>query len=250
MRIRAEQMKAFEAAAVVNFDAHVVEKLKERFPKQGEAMGNEALKALVRLGREQAEKHGFKTSRSIDAYILLMPALGSYFDRDPQLPWAAEILAKPGFKDEHERMAALQSKALEYVQKIAGPGGENVKRALTRLGNEKPEGFARAGVSQFDTYMLRRLTALYPEKAAAAGEGPLRAIIQGAVEAARKYGLTNESGVTLLVVLMFLLGAGFDTDPQYGWAAAVLNDTKPADAAVKARKLHEAASGYLGRFSS
>lgn len=248
MRIRKEQMKAFEEAAVGNFDGHLVEKLKERFPKQCEAMGNEGLKALVRLGREQAEKHGFKTSRSIDAYVHLMPVLGSYFDRDPQVPWAAEILAKPGFKDEHARMEALRTRALEHVNQVSGPGGEHIKRALERLRASQLEGFARSGVPHFETYMLQRLAALYPEKAAAAGEIALRTVMRGAVEAARNYGLTNEAGVTLLVALQFMLGAGFDTDPQYGWAAGVLKD--PGDAAAKARKLHEAAMRYLGRFVS
>jgi hypothetical protein len=248
VRIRTEQMKALEGAAVQNFDQHVAEKVRKRFPKQCEAMGSEGLTALVRLGRERAEKHGFKTCRDIDEYIHLMPVLGSYFDLDPQVPWAAEILGKTGFKDEHARMEALRVRALEHVNQVSGPGGEHIKRALERLRASQLEGFARSGVPHFETYMLQRLAALYPEKAAAAGEIALRTVMRGAVETARKYGLTNEAGVTLLVALPFMLGAGFDTDPQYGWAAGVLKD--PGDPAAKARKLHEAAMRYLGRFVS
>jgi hypothetical protein len=248
VQIRKEQMKAFEGAAVVNFEAHVAEKLKDRYPKQCAAMGQEAVKALVRLGRAQAEGHGFKTSRAIDAYIHLLPPLGAYFDRDPQAPWAAQILAKNDFKDEPARIEALRGRALEHLNQIAGPGGEHIKKALARLRAEKPEGFARSGMQQFEAYMLRRLEALYPEKAAAVGDAALRAILHGAIDAARKYGLTNEAGVSLLTVLMFLLGAGFDTDPQFPWAAAVLSDK--GEPPAKARKLHEAALAYMTRFES
>ncbi len=250
MIIRAEQMKAFEEAAVENFDAGVAAELKQHYPKHCEAMGDGALRTLVRSGREQASKHGFKTSRSIRLYIHLMPALGSYFAGDPQLPWAGAILARGDFKDERQRTDALNAKAAEYVKAISGPDGGAVKQAIEKLKREKPEGFAKSGGAPFDEYMLRRLASVYPEKVAYVGEDTVRTVIRGAVDAARKYGLTTETGVMLLSVLMFMLGTRFDEDPQFGWAAAILNDSKQTDAVAKARSLHEAALGYLQRFAS
>ncbi len=245
MWIREEQMQAFGAAAVQNFEASVAAKLKERFPKQCAAMGEDALKELVHLGRELAEEHGFKTCNGISAYIHLMVPLGAWFDRDPQYPWAGELLDRGGFCNEQARFRALRERGVEFLNQIAGPGGAFVKAMMIRLRSEKLDGFEASGLPQVETYMLQRLHSIFPERAEAAGDDALLGVVARAVEIAEKYELTSEAGVTLLLVLMFLLGIGLDADPQHAWAARVLQE--PGDPDRKAENLHEAALAYLSR---
>ena len=43
---------------------------------------------VARLGIGRAARHGLDTDHDIFVYVTLMMMLGSYFDEDPQLPWA------------------------------------------------------------------------------------------------------------------------------------------------------------------
>jgi hypothetical protein len=246
--IREEQMEVFEQAAVQSFESRLVEHLKKEFPKHSEAMGDAALLEVVRCGRERAAKYGLAGERSVRLYLELMLMLGSGFDEDPQLPWAAEILRKQGAGDETARIDALYKKAGEYAERTAGPKNEYLDRVLRALPAEKLEGYVGSGAPSFEDYMLRRLGMLYREKAEAVGREPLRATIARGVDGARQTHLLTEAGVMLYVFLMFFLGSGFASDPQFPWASEILKDETLGEPAKKAARLREAAMAYLGRF--
>jgi hypothetical protein len=245
--IRKEQMQVFEREAVKSFEARMAEHLKERFPKHAEAMGGEALAEVVRSGRERAGKHKLAGERSVRLYLELMLMLGSAFDEDPQLPWAAAALAADG--DETARIDGLYKKVIEFAARTAGPKGEYLDRVLKALPAERLEGYAGSGATNFEEYMLRRLGMLYPERTEAVGRDALRVVISRAVEAARRTRLTTEAGVVMYVVLMFFLGSGFEDDPQFQWAKKILTDEALGEPAKKAAKLREAAMAYLARFA-
>ncbi len=247
MIIRNEQITTFKHAALENFDQGEAERRKESFPKHCESMGDDALLKMIRLGRERASGYGLKSVRSVRVYLDLMFMLGSHFDNDPQLPWAARVLGAKEPRNEEKRLEVLKTKAGEYLNCTCGPGNSKLRSALVKLRQEKTEGLARSG-QPFEAYMPRRLWALYPEKAAAAGEEVLREICHRAAALARTTGLACESGVIVLAAMMFLLGAGFATDPQFGWAASILESKVPPAPAEKAVKLHQAAMTYLDRF--
>jgi hypothetical protein len=246
--IRKEQMQVFEQAAVQSFESRMVEHLKKEFPKHSEAMGDAALLEVVRCGRERAATYGLAGERSVRLYLELMLMLGSGFDQDPQLPWAADILRNQGAGDETARIDALYRKVIEYANRTVGPKNEYLDRALRALPAEQLEGYVGSGAPSFEDYMLRRLGMLYREKAEAVGREPLCIMIGRGVEGARRTRLTTEAGVTLFVFLMFFLGSGFDSDPQFRWASEILKDETLGEPAKKAARLREAAMVYLGRF--
>jgi hypothetical protein len=246
--IRKEQMQVFEQAAVKSFESRMVEHLKKEFPKHSEAMGEGALQKVVRRGRERAAKYGLAGERSVRLYLELMLMLGSGFDEDPQLPWAADVLRNQGAGEETARIDALYKKVGEYAHRTAGPKNEYLDRALRALPAEKLEGYIGSGAPSFEDYMLRRLGMLYREKAEAVGREPLRVMIARGVEGARRTRLITEAGVMLYVFLMFFLGSGFASDPQFRWASEILKDETLGEPAKKATRLHEAAMAYLGRF--
>ncbi len=246
--IRKEQMDVFEAEAVRSFEARVAEHLKKKFPKHCEAMGDEALTKVVESGRERAATYGLQGERSVRLYLELMLMLGSGFDQDPQLPWAAAALGNRELGDESARIDALYRQVGEFAIRTAGPNNEYLNRTLSALPEERPEGYVGSGASNFEDYMLHRLTMLYPEKVEAVGREPLRVLIRRGVAGARRTGLTTEPGVILYVCLMFFLGAGFDGDPQFKWAADILNDKTLEEPDKKAARLREAATAFLKRF--
>jgi hypothetical protein len=47
---------------------------------------------------------------------------------------------------------------------------------------------------------------------------------------AYKYNLLSEPEMLLYVVLMFIMGSGFDSDPQFPWAKNILDDNSIQDA--------------------
>jgi hypothetical protein len=246
--IRKEQMQVFEEAAVRGFESRMVEHLKKEFPKQSEAMGDAAVREVVRRGREKAATYGFAGERSIRLYLQLMLTLGSGFDEDPQLPWAAEVLRKQDAGDETARIDALYQKVIEDANRTAGKKSEYLDRALRALPAEKLEGYAGSGAPSFEDYMLRRLSMLYREKAEAVGREALRVLIARGVEGARRTRMITEAGVVLYVFLMFFLGSGFESDPQFRWASEILKDETLGEPAKKAARLREAAMAYLARF--
>jgi hypothetical protein len=73
-------------------------------------------------------------------------------------------------------------------------------------------------------------------------EGTL-AVVRLCIERGRAHGFTGQGPLELFLDLMFLLGAEFDTDPQYRWAAEALS--APGGQMDKADRLHAASITYL-----
>src|SRR5438094_179214 len=97
MIIREDQMRTFAEAAAREFEGRMLERLRTHFPKHEVYLGEPQLRVLVRLAVERAQSHVLMAERSIALYLDLMCVLGSGFDTDPQLPWAAAILADRSF---------------------------------------------------------------------------------------------------------------------------------------------------------
>ncbi len=245
--IRPEQMEAFEQAALRNFEQRAAEHLRETFPKHARFLGEGGVRDVVRHGLEKARGYGFSSERGFLLYLELMLLVGGGFDEDPQLPWAAQVLSSQS-SAEPERLEALRARAAEYFERVAGAKGEHIDRALEKLRQTPVEGFRQSGGSDFATYMRTRLQMLYPEKCAGLGEEGVRALIRQGVEFARSHRLTTERGVVTSTVLMFFLGSGFASDPQFPWAAAILDDPALTDPPARADRLYAAAKDFLERW--
>lgn len=247
LQIRQEQMEVLEQAVLRNFERRAMRHLQESFPKHARFMGEAGLQKVVGHGLERARAHGLVSERGQLLYLDLMLLVGSDFDQDPQLRWAGEVLADQAAA-EGDRVARLHAAATAYLERVVGPNGEYIDRALQKLRQTPVEGFVTSGGGDFETYMRARLEAIYPEKCAHLGEDGVRALVRQGVVCARSHGLTTERGVVTAILLMLFLGSGFATDPQFPWAAAAIKDPAAAEPSARAERLYAAAKDYLQRW--
>ncbi|QQS55190.1 MAG: hypothetical protein IPM89_05075 [Candidatus Competibacteraceae bacterium] len=278
--IRKSQMKVFEQVAVQRFEAGLLAHLQAFFPEQAAALGTAQLGKVVRYGLQRAESRGLQTERGLYLYLALMFMLGSAFDEDPQLAWMpplqppappppaeepqqaappAEAVPTPAPTavpppEETEpapppetpdtRIVPLYEQAMAFLDRTVGPDNEFLRQTLSVLRHPQVfEGLPNA--PSFGHRVLLLLQTLAPEKYKALGEGTLRAVVRSGYEAAKYYGVTTEPGMMSYLALAFVLGSGFDRDPLYPWAAAVLTDPALADPAQKGTALRETALKYL-----
>jgi hypothetical protein len=247
LKIREAQMRVFEQAAAKEFEDHLLKYLNELFPKHCNVLGEAQVRRVIGYGLNKAKSHGLTDMRCLSLYVALMFMLGSNFDTDPQLPWAKEILGDETTTGEHDRIDRLRGKALDYADQVAGADNKHIDAAIERIRQEKGEAFS-LGSSDFGTKMLTWLNQIYPEKCTYIGEEALRRMMLQGAGAAKSYGLVSERGRALYIALMFMLASGFDTDPQFPWAAASLNDPEVRDEGGKVARLYGRALAHLEKW--
>lgn len=249
--IRETQMTVLEQAAVRTFESRMLEHLKEFFPKHCEILGEEQARRVIRLGIERAEQYGLASERDIHLYVGLMFMLGSYFDQDPQLPWAAKILTDENIVYPSHRADQLHNRAMAYLNQAAGKDSQYLDRALRKVRELPVSALSRTGENKqlsFGDYMLKLLYALFPEKYQAVGDDAIRQLVRQGYQSAKSYNLTSEPGITAYIGLVFMLGSGFDRDPQYPWADVVLNDATLTDPIKKGESLYKSAMAHLEKW--
>lgn len=277
--MRKSQMEAFESVAARRFEEGLLDHLRTFFPQHAATLGETQLGRIARYGLQRAESRGLKTERAIYLYIALMFLLGSRFDEDPQLPWAAraveenkpapskpEVTAESGVAEatpaetaaekEQEaetpretadaRIERVYGQAMAFLDQVVGPDNEFLRQTLDVL--RQPQIFeGLPSAPSFGHRLLLLLQMLAPEKYEALGEEALRNLVRHGYEAAKRYGITTERGIMNYVALAFVLGSGLDHDPLYPWAAATLSDPGLADPAKKGAALREAALAHLAK---
>jgi hypothetical protein len=102
--IRREQMQTLEAA---QFTAWVTQHVQRFFPESCAKLGPAATAQAVADGLARAREYGFSEPADACRFVDMVFALGPEFDRDPALPWAAELLAADDVTDPTERMDLL-----------------------------------------------------------------------------------------------------------------------------------------------
>src|SRR5215510_13947025 len=107
LTIRSEQADAFRQAALQKFEDEMVVHLKTSYAEHWKVMGEVAGRCVIQLGIERAKKHGFTNRGPVRFYIELMFMFGSYFDSDPQHPWASHVLNDPESVDQSVRADRL-----------------------------------------------------------------------------------------------------------------------------------------------
>ena len=103
---------------------------------------------------------------------------------------------------------------------------------------------ASAG-QQFEAEMVEHLATFAPELATVAGQPAVESAVRSGIENAKNYQFTNRGPVQLYLELMCSFGAGFDSDPQYPWARAALEDPKYPDQTRRASLLYRASMTYF-----
>ena len=242
--IRQKQMDAFKQGALRTFENSMLTHCFEFAERHCDAIGQERLRQVIRLGIERASDYGLTLRGPVRFYIEMMFMFGSSFDSDPQYPWVSAILKDENLPDQMQRADALYDKEMEYFTTVFGPNGEYALAALRAI-----PGFAKSPLAitteNFASRMLAQLKQLYPEKCNYIGDECLQNVIQEATEMAETHQFLNPRSLALFVVLMFAFGHGFMDDPLFPWIAHTLNDPKLSAPEDKSRRLEERMLVYL-----
>ena len=104
--------------------------------------------------------------------------------------------------------------------------------------------FKEAAVIHFEHEMLRHLSEFSPPLFKATGEMQMREAIKMGIAKANAYGFNFRGPVRLYLELMLLFGSHFDTDPQYPWAMAILNNQATDSQMDRAEQLYRKTMDY------
>jgi hypothetical protein len=206
LTISRKQMSEFERVVRNAFEDNMVRHVREEFPDRTVGMPEASVREQVRWGMRQAEGYGFTNRGPVIFFIELMFLLGPEFDSDPRYPWASDILT--GKTDQMDRSDHLHEVLMNHLHGQQSPGaGEDVTE------------------QEFEDNMVEHLKKVFPIRTADMGEDVVREVIRIGIGRADGYELDTPGPVCLFIEMSFLLGSGFDTDPQYPWTQQVLADT-------------------------
>jgi hypothetical protein len=240
--VRARQMKVFEQAARLNFEDEMVIHSKKFSPRLCEILGDEQLRSALRSAMTKAAGYGFTYRGPIRLFIEMMFLCGSGFDTDPQYGAIGNVLRSSG--DQMLRAEQIHRGVVDYHERVAGPGGENVGKALRELSI-----LARMSLTisldSFVDLVLQEMKRVFPEKSEDIGDQGLIALIHEAQKEARKYSFPEPQGDALLAVLMFAFGHGCTEDPLYPWISRTLTDDRIVNPVARTNRLKRKAVTWL-----
>jgi hypothetical protein len=244
LTIRQSQVEAFEAIAFESFVDRMVEHVGRYFPNHFRVLGEAGVRLVIRYGYARAGAHGLDTQQSVCLYINAMLLMGSNFDVDVMYPWAHEILSDGANRDQQRRSDRLSEVSLRVFFRIAGPTHMQLNRALLNL--QRQSVLVWQQISQGAPSDLPGLAQqLFPSKAEVVGPQALQMLARSSIAAAHRYGFTADAQVLLYGFLMFMIGSGFDTDPQYPRLRAALTHEEPADTQGRIAALYVAVQDTL-----
>jgi hypothetical protein len=248
--IRSEQMEVFAKHAAQSFEDQTVEYLARFVPKHSRLLGEEIIRRIVREGWARARDYGLTSERGVRLYVSLNFMLGGHFDADPQLPWAEEILRDEKIDTQGARADRLYLKARDYLVQATGERSEHLDEALRRLCDEEDLGVpgTASPAAEFYDAVLRQLRRIFPQKYETVGEPNLRRMIQGGVDAAQAHGIADGRGQLVFILMMYMLGSGFDRDPQFPWAAEALKDDSLTEPNARGARLYTVGIDQLRRW--
>ncbi len=116
IRISSQQMDAFKADAIGRFIDSVIPHLQECFPEACEELGEQDTREVVRYGIDLAGSYGIDREVCVCEFIDLMFLFGVEFDRDPDLPWASEILQDESIQEQGALLEHLWEAGLESIE--------------------------------------------------------------------------------------------------------------------------------------
>ncbi len=126
--IRKDQMEAFRAASYRSFEDRMLDHLRRCFPKHVRALGDDLTRRAIGDGVSRAAPYGIVSEVDVCRFIDVMFAFGDRFDENPGLPWAREVLTRPGCSPT-VRAQLLQDRAIEELGRLAGKPPGAVGRA-------------------------------------------------------------------------------------------------------------------------
>jgi hypothetical protein len=256
LKINQSQMRVFEQAAVRGFENRMLEYLRTFSPRHFKILTEDEILEVIRHGMKKAQSHGFTSERSLRIFTELMLILGSGFDEDVQMPWAAEMLGDEDVTDEPARIDRLDHQARSYAQHIAQDYGDVEGEAdprrfieqIRQLRQEPAEVLDKSAVTRFCQRVAMRINFIFPKKSEYLGELIVRQVINHGIWLAKSYDITTERGIAFFIAMMFMLGSGFDKDPQLPWVSAILHDQTLIDQNNRVDRLFAGAIDCLNRW--
>jgi hypothetical protein len=253
--IRNDTMQAFGRAANYGFEVRMLDRLRTHFPKHKRYLGEPQQRELVRLAVERAQSHVLTAERSMAMYLDLMCVLGSEFDTDPQLPWAADILADRSFAAQSDRIDLLHSRGWEFANKVSAdfhntlgqPAGSPLIAALSEIRRQSVDELTPDAARGVSREICGKLRDLFPIKSETIGDESVCLLVRDAMKSATSYGIRSARGMWLFAALMSVVGAGFHRDPQLPWASRTLSDAA-LDATQRVNRLFAEAVTNLKRW--
>lgn len=83
--------------------------------------------------------------------------------------------------------------------------------------------FEEVGWARFEEEMVAHSKDFSPKLTKVIGDEQSRIVVRRCIIRAGEYGFTLRGPIRLYIEMTFLYGSGFDSDPQYPWAARILN---------------------------
>lgn len=250
LTISQDQIESLKRAASERFLSRTLRHIETHFSTHWRIIGEAQLRVVIRLAVERAGRHRLTTERDVCLYLNLMLLLGSAFDADMQLPWAGKILSDAAVPNPQGRLERVYDAALEYLDRVVGKRDEHWERALKRVAMHVNDKTAVPRAANFADDAISMLESIYPHKFAAAGEEVIRTFIAAAARAAGEYGAASWKHVMLYLVLAYMLGSGFDRDPQFPWAGEILRDASSPDPVIRLERLRTEGLSMLNRWAS
>lgn len=113
--IRKEQMDIFEDNMIKHFEDRLVAHVNSHFPDKSRELGDEHLRTMINNGVQRAKIYKVLFERDIAKYVHLVFAFHEDFDKDPELPWAAQILNDDTLVGPSTRMECLFQESKKYL---------------------------------------------------------------------------------------------------------------------------------------
>jgi hypothetical protein len=244
--IRQGQMHVFGVDSRARFEQGIAWHFLKTYPREcRQAGGPDAVAKLVAAAVERALHLGFTAQEQVSLFVALRFILGIDFDRDPQIPWAGQMLHGRKIRNPSLRINAIYDRMLEYLGETAGDHCEFVVRAMIRL-RDWDIATAPPLDDKWTPNMLELLHGMYPQKFDYQGaEGNRYLLDDSIMKCDFFYGVQSSTGRALFTILMFMLGSGFDRDHLHPWAARILTDTKLVREQDRVNALYQEARAHL-----
>lgn len=230
LTIRRSQLQAFGEPSMRRFEDALVAHLQQAWPRECRLAGDdEQMRRVVQAIVPAAQRHGYRSSREITLYALIVFSLGLGFDTDPQCSWAADGLGNLGIGNATARIEAVYDDLVACLGAIGGSDSERVVRALLRvrrhdftrpLGTDPEE---RVGE------ICDLLEGFWPEKFEFQEAVPTERLVRASIARAERLGVAGPIGESVFATLAYFLGHAFDEDPMHPWAAAALGSAEAGE---------------------
>ena len=221
--VGASTLSDMEMAAFVEYKRErFIEELLPYFKKKDafhvEAIGDDGLKKVIRLGMGKAAIYGLTRRSPVKLYIQMMMYLGSYFDEDPVLSWTRDILKSEKFGDaQADKANALRGGLIEYLETVSGKQGEYLQSFMRACQSELDK--TEKQVSS-DT-ILSFVQLNYPQKYQYTGGEAMAQLVGHSKQLCDTHGLDEDRSVLSLTCLCLVYGTRMIDDPLFPWMKKV-----------------------------